>query len=720
MRVPSWVGSFRKVLPLSFVIFSFSIPGHAAPSLQVRTGASNSIQISGIELRTTPATVLNPRLIQVPNSAVFLVTWQEQTNGSAVSYYAISPDGRRMGPATATTYDLALRSGKIDLTARQRLAVASPRSDVQIVQFWTPLISSLDRQLKSLGVTFYRYLPHHAYVVSMSPEVRQRVGTLPYVRAIAPLLAVDKLDQGLITQLLRNEAGAIAGEYNVEAFERGSASQARIGQFVKSLGGTVLSILPEGFRMRITLAPRHLPALANLAEVAFVDPASAPENDYDLAREIGGQNYVESVAGFSGEGVRGEVLDDGLRLTHIAFQAIPVLIHGSQPGIASGHGTSTYGINFGDGTGEPRARGGVPSAQGIFATYLSLTNRYVHTAELLRDPFFAVYQSNSWGSGPTTQYTTISREMDDIIFINDILICQSQSNNGNQLSRPQAWAKNIVSVGGVYHYGSLDMSTHRWNHGGSIGPAEDGRIKPDLAHFYDRVYSTSASSDTSYTNNFGGTSAATPIIASYFGIFYQMWHNGIFGNPTGETVFASRPHMATAKAILINTAKQWPFSGETSDLTRTHQGWGLPDLQNLYDLQGNILIVDQTDVLQTTESTPYPVNVSGNLPLKATLVYMDLPGTTSSTQHRINDLSLRVTSPSGVVYWGNNGLLASNWSGPGGEEDHINTVENVFLEFPEPGAWLVEVLATEINQDEHLETQEIDSDYALVVSGIDF
>src|SRR5260370_13956490 len=195
MRAPSWVGSFRKILPLSFVILSFSVSGHAAPSLQVRAGASNSIKLSDYWLPTTPATILNPRLIQVPNSAVFLVTWQEQTNGSAVSYYAISPDGRRMGPATATTYVLALRSGKIDLTSRQKLAVASPPSEVQIVQFWTPLMSSMDQQLKSIGVTFYRYLPNHAYIVSMAPEVRERVAALPYLRTLAPVLARCNLNE---------------------------------------------------------------------------------------------------------------------------------------------------------------------------------------------------------------------------------------------------------------------------------------------------------------------------------------------------------------------------------------------------------------------------------------------------------------------------------------------------------------------------------------------
>lgn len=263
------------------------------------------------------------------------------------------------------------------------------------------------------------------------------------------------------------------------------------------------------------------------------------------------------------------------------------------------------------------------------------------------------------------------------------------------------------------------MDDDVWNRAGSIGPAADGRIKPDLAHFYDRVITTSAASDTSYSSNFGGTSAATPIVAGHFGVFFEMWHNGIFGNPTAETVFDSRPHMTTAKAMVINSAKQWNFSGPAHDLTRTHQGWGLPDLQNLYDLRNQMLIVNESDVLQNLQSTAYTVTVvAGGPPLKATLVYKDPMGTTSSSQHRINDLTLKLTSPSGEVYWGNNGLLAGMWSVPGGEPNTKDTVENVFIETPEPGDWTVEVIASEINQDSHLQTPEVDADYALVVSGI--
>jgi hypothetical protein len=90
---------------------------------------------------------------------------------------------------------------------------------------------------------------------------------------------------------------------------------------------------------------------------------------------------------------------------------------------------------------------------------------------------------------------------------------------------------------------------------------------------------------------------------------------------------------------------------------------------------------------------------------------------TSATQHRINDLSLRVISPSGVVYHGNNGLLASQWSVPGGSPNTKDTVENVYVRAAEVGNWTVEVSAPEVNQDAHPATPAIDAAFALVVTG---
>src|SRR5690606_34637519 len=146
-------------------------------------------------------------------------------------------------------------------------------------------------------------------------------------------------------------------------------------------------------------------------------------------------------------------------------------------------------------------------------------------------------------------------------------ILQSQSNTGTTESRPESWAKNVVSVGAVFHRNTLARDDDCWCLGASIGPAADGRIKPDLCHFGDAVTTSSRASDAAFTTNFSGTSAATPITAGYFGLMFQMWHEGFFpGFGQAESVFRSRPHMTTAKALMINTARQYEFQGQTDDL----------------------------------------------------------------------------------------------------------------------------------------------------------
>lgn len=218
---------------------------------------------------------------------------------------------------------------------------------------------------------------------------------------------------------------------------------------------------------------------------------------------------------------------------------------------------------------------------------------------------------------------------------------------------------------------------------------------------------------------FSGTSGATPIVAGHAGLFFQMWSDGLFGNavdPNG-TVFDNRCHMATAKAVLINTARQWSFSGNSADLARVHQGWGFPSVRNIYDLRDKLVIVDESKVLSNLETAGYAVYVGpGETEFRATLVYADPPGLPAAAVARINDLSLQVITPSGEVYWGNNGLLEGNYSSPNGSSNHVDTVENVFVAAPEAGLWIVRVIAEEINEDGHVETPAVDADFALVIS----
>ncbi len=265
------------------------------------------------------------------------------------------------------------------------------------------------------------------------------------------------------------------------------------------------------------------------------------------------------------------------------------------------------------------------------------------------------------------------------------------------------------------------------------------------------MLTTTTGDDDAYTYDFGGTSAATPITCGLFGLFFQMWADGIFGNqlldpdcdPEVENcVFKNRPHMTTAKAMMINTAIQYCFNDPVqcfdSDLTRERQGWGMANVGRLYLLRDRFpVLIDESDVLDLDPGTAnpqvvqYEVDVPVNThALRATLVYADPPGVPFSSVHTVNDLNLRVGLPSsGPVYWGNCGLFESNWSSsecdgpnppnpnhPSDPEAPVkDVVENVFVASPHHGTWFVRVKATDIVADARpVETPSVDDvDFAL-------
>jgi serine protease AprX len=669
----------------------------------------------------------NERIIPVPSSSIIIKLWDQKLNtGEIVPFYSISLDGGKTFVRTVQpSYELGLRYAHFDPLNGEPFVIplltANDDTHLFIVQFFTQPLQEFRDAIVACGGAVRQYIAQYAYLVEMSESVRAQVEALPYVRWVGPYHPAYRLEEFMLDNLENAYQMYPLQRYNIQVLS--TEQKTIVAKRIETIGGIVDSADAGKFLVVATLTPEQLIQVARWDEVNFVDRWSPLEADMDIAREISGANYIETVAGYNGSGVRGEVFDGGFNLNHVDFQHHPLIQHGSV-GSAT-HGAATSGICFGTGTGDPKGRGLLPEGQGIVGDYnyigLNGPSRYTHTGEEVQAPYNCVFETASVGDAQITQYSTISAETDTALFDFDILHCQSQSNTGNQNSRPQAWAKNIVSVGGVYHYDTLTKTDDRWNGGASIGPAADGRIKPDLCHFYDMVWTTYSSSPTGY-GQFSGTSAATPITAGYFGLFFQMWSDGIFGNEVtpGGTVFENRPHMTTAKAMMINTADQYPFNGTSEDHTRMHQGWGMVSVKNLYDFRDNFYIIDESDVLQPFDVSTHTFAVGEGMPyLKVTMTYADPAGNPAvQTQHRINDLSLKVTSPSKVTYWGNNGLKTGVWSQPDGTADTKDTVECVFVENPEAGIWTIEVSADEIIQDSHVETPELDADYALVVSPV--
>jgi hypothetical protein len=731
MNQVRWIERARQVRSALVLVLALGLL--AAPALATELNVTTTEQgtslalVAGNAFHTTTQPVLDAELIAVPGEAVRVVTWREQQpDGSETPFYAISMDGQNIDTVRETSYMLRLRYGDFEplgMTSPVAPLLASDNTtNLYIVQFVSQPLEVYRDQVAGLGGTVYTWLAHHAHIVRMSPDVRDQVEQLPYVRWVGPYHPAYRLEEVVVDNADQGDKLFPLQRYNIQVFESGLGQKQAVADQLADLGAKVDRLNADKYLLEATLTPEQLFAAAHFDEVLFIDHWSPMQEDMNIARDQGGANYLETMAGYDGEGVRGEVFDGGFNLNHVDFQSRPLLVHGSA-GSAS-HGASTSGICFGDGTGDPTARGLLPAGQGIVANYSGLlgepANRYTHTAELLEAPYYAVFQTSSVGSDRTTEYTTLSAAMDTMLFDLDILHCQSQSNAGSRMSRPQAWAKNIVSGGAINHFNTLDRSDDCWCSDASIGPASDGRIKPDLCGYYDDIRTVTCCGSESYTNGFGGTSGGTPIVCGHIGLFFDMWADGVFGNevdPEG-TVFENRSHMTTAKAVMINTAEPYPFSGTTHDLTRVHQGWGWPDLGYLWDSRDNMSIIDETDLITNLETKDYSAVISAGTPeLRVTLVYADPAGVPASSVHRINDLSLRVVSPTGDTYYGNNGLLAGNWSTPGGSANTVDTVENVFVQNPAVGLWEISVIAAEINQDGHVETIDLDADYALVVSG---
>jgi len=623
-----------------------------------------------------------------------------------------------------------LRFGAFDPLASQLEVPEALRTrashQLHIVQF-DAVPTQADRDaIAAVGGKVIGYLPVHAYVVRMSRDVSSRLQAHPSVRWIGGYQPAFRLDPAMIKAQAWTDLQPV--RYNIVVADK-HTDKPSLKNNIRAIGGIVDDEHVGSLLFSATLTGPQLLEAAGFDEVLWIDRWSPAEEDMDNARIQGGGNYVESQGGYTGTGVNAHIYE-GIEASHPDFTGGATVVRSSNS--AQTHGHATGGIVFGNGSSNPAVRGMAPDAGKFFTNYSSVsTSRWQVFSDLVNIHNVS-HTTASWGNARTFFYTSVSAESDDITFDHDLAWTQSQSNAGNQDSRPQAWAKNVFSIGGVYHGNNSSASDDSWGGGASIGPASDGRIKPTLTAYYDGIGTSdrtgsSGYSSGSWTGSFGGTSGATPIVAGHNVLAIEMFTEevspgvGLFGNQLrtpGGTSHQNRPHFPTLKALQVVSAAQYSFTSSSSNNRREHQGWGFPNLQTMYNNRNKTYIVDETAILNQGQTHVHSVTVAGGEPyFKASLNWNEPAGNPSASQHLINNLSLRVTSPSGTVYWGNNGLSSGLWSSPGGSEDTINSIENVFVSSPAAGVWLVEVIGAAIVQDNHVETSQIDADYGLVVVG---
>ena len=572
------------------------------------------------------------------------------------------------------------------------------------------------------------YLPDDAYLVRISASGAASLRASGDVRWVGRYQPAYRIDPALIAAGAHRRAGP-AG-YNLVLADKHVDAPALLAA-VEDLGGSIDRAPRGGLRVEASLTGAQLTAVAALDEVLWIDAVSRPELDMDNARIQGGGNYVEAQGGYTGTGIGAHVYE-GIEETHPDFTGGATVVFSSPNPTAHGHATA--GIVFGNGTSNPAVRGMAPDCDKFYTDFgTAVTSRWEVFDELVRQRDVS-HTTASWGHARTMFYNSYSAEADDVVFDHDLAWTQTQGNGPSRESRPEAWAKNVFSIGGVLHLDDADPSNDTFlGSGTSVGPAADGRIKPTLVAYYDDVGTSDLTGPAGYSPNdwfaaFGGTSAATAIVAGHDVLAIEMYADdggapgiGLFGNrlrKLGGTPHENRPHFPTLKALMVASAAQYPFTATSADRRREQQGWGFPDLRALYDLRDKALVVDEVSVLEQGDADSWTVAVAAGEPaLRVCLNWNEPSANPAAAAQRVNDLDLVVTSPTGVVYRGNAGLATGNWSTPGGSADSINTIECVFVAAPAAGTWTVEVVAAAVVADNHVETPEVDADYGLVVLG---
>lgn len=247
-------------------------------------------------------------------------------------------------------------------------------------------------------------------------------------------------------------------------------------------------------------------------------------------------------------------------------------------------------------------------------------------------------------------------------------------------------SKNVICVGAIED--SPNAASFATTDFSAWGPADDGRVKPDLVANGQNLLSTSDADDAAYLE-MPGTSMASPTAAG-------------IGMLIAQAFESKRGRRATAvdlKAVLVHSATDAGRPGPDAEF-----GWGVINaLQagNVAAKPNDHLI--ESDTVSIAAAKNWTLKGS-NVPIRITLVWNDPPGRANSggvddrTPALQNDLDIELISPNGTRYFPYR--LDLNSPLTNARVDGANRVDNVeVVDAPgTAGDWQLRIKAQRLSQ----------------------
>ena len=418
------------------------------------------------------------------------------------------------------------------------------------------------------------------------------------------------------------------------------------------------------------------------------------------------------------------------------------------PGDTEGHGTHVAGSALGDGSNSDGQYKGMAFDSKLWFYSAYHTSGCIGGAGLWTPPdttidsllFQPAYDagarihSNSWGNNPSNSapnyYNVNSLAIDQASYdYDDMVILFALGNEGKDENldgkvdtswiQGHAVSKNGFSIGASENYrpniqslcgdqGFLEEPIENDylsdNSEGvacfsNRGPANDGRIKPDLvapgtfiisvASSLDTVHNTLAS-NTNYRYS-SGTSMATPLTAGSTALLLEYLHDNGYANPSSALI----------KGIWSSTSVDMQGQYDTpsnnaavQSIPNNHEGWGRIDIQKAITSS----FLDRLEI-ETSETKSIMMTVPVGVPeLRVVLSWTDSPSASvgsCATQCLVNDLDFSLIDPSGNI-WGE-------------ENGDLNNLLGITVTNPDAGKWEIIVSGTNV--------PEGPQNFAVAVSG---
>jgi uncharacterized membrane protein len=722
MRTSSKFNSSRLWFRLSLILcLASSILGYVPASVRGGVVLADpppppEAEREGIDPGDEPGLLPGEGLEQLAEEAAVSPPTQPPASGSRTITPTIYLKARQFQPSSADALDLQ--------SLRLPTRPGQDRVHVLVQLDFIPRQAAKD-ELAARGLQLLAYVPDYAWIASVSATAAATAVESPGVRWVGELTVDDKLDPAITADQWGEHNLAADGTAAVyvalhqdEGLETGRA-------LVEAHGGQVTGEV-IGINLLVVEMPKaNIRALAAEDAVQWVEPAAPPldlGND-GIRTQIGVDTVQAAPYNLDGSGIDVLVYDGGQAGDHVDFGTR--LTHGDTDSVSE-HATHVAGTVGGSGANSASEggsalqwRGMAPGVDIISYAYewdgtgmlfydnpgdiehdwAAAQNVYgadLGTASLTSNIYknYSPALCDRMGNYGTTAVLVdqIARGGNSTVGIGDKYI--SLWCNGNERGSPgscdtyrtispPAGAKNPIHVGASNTNNNTMTSFSSW------GPTDDGRIKPTIVAGGCQssgdygIKSTDNNPVDSYTV-MCGCSMATPAVAGSIALMLQHYRD-VYN--TSGTFWPS-----TAKVILIQTADDFGNPGPDYQW-----GYGQVDVHAAVDLISRKAF-RQENIAQGEVDVYYFIVPDDATPATVSLAWDDYEATFNADPTLINDLDLELVSPSGTTHYpwvldpdnpANNATTGVN---------DVDNQEQVQVDTPEIGTWLVRVRGTSVPQ----------------------